>query len=181
MFLIKTRILRLLLATLGVVLFAVSAEAQSLTPPPLTPPETQPASPGTVPGQSPPAAPTLAPAAPAMPLQSPLTPTQPQRPLDLIVTITLATGKSETFSREIDRLEVITRSGGAVEMIHLLLVTGGERNTHVWYNYSQVAKLSYRFVTPEGKAKVYVRPLQASPTTRELTDRLEPLSPREFR
>ena len=177
MFLIKTRILRLLLATLWVVLLAVSAEAQSLTPPPLTSPETQPASPGTVPGQSPPAA--LAPA--AMPLQAPLTPAQPQRPLDLIVTITLATGKSETFAREIDRLEVITRSGGAVEMIHLLLVTGGERNTHVWYNYSQVAKLSYRFVTPEGKAKVYVRPLQASPTTRELTDRLEPLSPREFR
>lgn len=178
MFFIKTRFPKLLFAVLGVVLLAASAQAQSLTPPPLTPPEAQPASPGIVPGQ-PQAAPALSP--PAMPPQAPLAPAQPQRPLDLIVTITLATGKSETFAREIDRLELITRSGGAVEMIHLLLVTGGERNTHVWYNYGQVAKLSYRFVTPEGKAKVYVRPLQASPATRELTDQLEPLSPREFR
>ncbi len=180
MFLIKTRFPKLLFAVLGVILLAAGAQAQSLTPPPLTPPEAQPASPGVVPGQ-PQAAPALSPPAPAMPQQAPLTPAEPQRSLDLIVTITLATGKSETFAREIDRLELITRSGGAIEMIHLLLVTGGERNTHVWYNYGQVAKLSYRFVTPEGKAKVYVRPLQASPTTRELTDQLEPLSPREFR
>ena len=177
----KRRFLSLQIAILGVLFLAVGAGAQSLTPPPLTPPEAQPASPGTVPGQPPPAAPTLTPPAPAMPQQAPLTPAEPQRPLDLIVTIDLATGKAETFAREIDRLEIITGSGGKVEMIHLLLVKGGERNTHVWYNYSQVAKLSYRFATPEGKAKVYVRPLQASPATRELSDRLEPLSPREFR
>lgn len=170
------RSLLLLLAVLGALLWAAGAEAQSLTPPPLTPPEAQP-----VPGQLPSAAPALAPPAPAMPQQAPLAPTEPQRPLDIIVTITLATGRAETFAREIDRLEIITGPGGSVEMIHLLLVTGGERNTHVWYNYGQVAKLSYRFVTPEGKAKVYVRPLQTSPTTRDLTDRLEPLSPREFR
>ena len=157
----KRRFLSLLVAILAMFFLVANAE---------TPPEAQPATPGAVPGQ-PQAAPALTPPAPAM----------PQRPLDLIVTITLATGKAETFAREIDRLEIITGPGGAVEMVHLLLVTGGERNTHVWYNYSQVAKLSYRFVTFEGRAKVYVRPLQASPTTRELSDRLEPLSPREFR
>ncbi|MDE0333024.1 MAG: hypothetical protein OXL41_14285 [Nitrospinae bacterium] len=176
----KKLLLSSLLAAFGVFLLVLSAQAQSLTPPPLTPPEAQPTAPGTVPGQ-PQAAPVLAPPAPAMPQQTPLTPTEPQRPLDLIVTITLATGKAETFAREIDRLEIITGSGGTVEMVHLLLVTGGESNTHVWYNYDQVAKLSYRFVNPEGKAKVYVRPLQASPTTMELSDRLQPLSPREFR
>ena len=177
----KRRFLSLLIAILGVLFLAEGAGAQSLTPPPLTPPEAQSAPPGTVPVQPPPAAPTLAPPVPAMPQQAPLTPAEPQRPLDLIVTITLATGKAETFAREIDRLEIVTGPGGEIEMIHLLLVTGGERNTHVWYNYGQVAKLSYRFVTPEGKAKVYVRPLKASPTTRDLSDRLEPLSPREFR
>ena len=181
MFFIKTGFLKLLFAVLGVVLLATGAQAQSLTPPPLAPPEAQPAPPGTVPVQPPPAAPTLAPPVPAMQQQAPLTPAEPQRPLDLIVTVTLATGKAETFAREIDRLEIVTGPGGEIEMIHLLLVTGGERNTHVWYNYGQVAKLSYRFVTPEGKAKVYVRPLKASPTTRDLSDRLEPLSPREFR
>ena len=99
-------ILSSLLAALGVVLLSASAGAQSLTPP-LTPPEAQPAPQGTVPGQ-PQAPPALAPPAAAAPLQAPLTPAQPQRPLDLIVTITLATGKSETFAREIDRLEIIT-------------------------------------------------------------------------
>ena len=65
--------------------------------------------------------------------------------------------------------------------MHLVLVTGGERNTHVWYNYDQVAKLSYRFVTPEGPSKLYVRVLQDAPPARELSDVVDPLSPREFR
>lgn len=158
----------LLLPALGAVLLASAASAQSLTPP----------------APSPPAAPVAAPPAamPAQPGMAPMAPAAPQRPLDLIATITLATGKAETFGREIDRLEIITRPGGAIEMVHLILaVAGGGRDTHVWYNYAQVAKLSYRFVSAEGRSKVYVRPLQASPTTRELTDRLEPLSPREFR
>lgn len=161
----KKILFRLLLPTLAAALAASIAEAQSLAPPspPPAPPEARPAPPLAPPGQ------------PVVGL-----PTQ-QRPLDLIATITLATGKSETFAREIDRLEIITGPGGGIELIHLVLVAGGERNTHVWYNYGQVAKLSYRFVTPQGSSKVYVRLLQASPSTRDLTERLEPLSPLEFR
>ncbi|MDA1000748.1 MAG: hypothetical protein O2807_09595 [bacterium] len=115
------------------------------------------------------------------PPQAPEPPAQPQRPLDLVVSVTMATGKVETFHRQIDEMEIITRPDGGLEMIHLVLVAGGERNTHVWYNYSQVAKLSYRFVTAEGKKKVKVRVLNPSVPTRSLTDRLEPLSPEEYR
>lgn len=156
----------LLPALAAAALLASVAEAQVLPP---------------APPSSPPLAPEVRPAPPLAPPGQPLVGLPAQRPLDLIATITLATGKTETFAREIDRLEIITGPGGAIELIHLLLVADGERNTHVWYNYGQVAKLSYRFVSPQGSSKVYVRLLKASPPTRELTERLEPLSPLEFR
>ena len=106
---------------------------------------------------------------------------QAQRPLDLVVTVTMGNGTAETFSREIDTMEIVTLPSGRVDTIHLILVFGGERNTHVWYNYSSVAKLSYRFVTREGRDKVKVRIVQPSKPSRELTDRIDPLGPRDYR
>lgn len=117
-----------------------------------------------------------------MPAQAPVQqPPESQRPLDLVVSITMSTGKVETFHRQIDEMEIITQPDGRITMIHLVLVAGGERNTHIWYNYARVAKLSYRFVTAEGKKKVKIRVLSPSIPTRSLTDRLEPLSPEEYR
>jgi hypothetical protein len=118
--------------------------------------------------------------------QSPGEPSKPgvstrsQRTLDLVVTITMATGKAETFAREVDRLEIVTFPDGRIDMVHLLLIAGGERNTHVWYNFSQVAKLSYRFVTPEGRSRVQIRVIQPSAPVQGAADRLEPLGPRDF-
>ena len=106
---------------------------------------------------------------------------QAQRPLDLVVTVTMGNGTAETFSREIDTMEIVTLPSGRVDTIHLILVFGGERNTHVWYNYSSVAKLSYRFVTREGRDKVKVRIVQPSKPSRELTDRIDPIGPRDYR
>lgn len=129
--------------------------------------------------------PPFSPSAPSI-SQSTSEPSKPaassraQRTLDLVVTITMATGKAETFAREVDRLEIITFPDGRIDMVHLLLIAGGERNTHVWYNFSQVAKLSYRFVTPEGRSRVQVRVIQHSAPVQESIDRLEPLSPRDF-
>lgn len=124
-----------------------------------------------------PVAPDPRPAAPAPMVKLP----QTQRPLDLVVTVTMSNGTAETFSREIDTMEIVTLPSGRVDAIHLILVSGGERNTHVWYNYSSVAKLSYRFVTREGRNKVKVRIVQVSKPSRELTDRLDPLGPRDYR
>jgi hypothetical protein len=139
------------------------------------PPAQLPAVPGIT---APPAPLGLTPAPGAVP-QVTLPPTQ--RPLDLVVTITMANGTSETFSREIHLMEVITLPDGRIEMVHLVLVSGGERNTHVWYNYSRVAKLGYRFITGEGRNKVHMRVVHPTAPTRELTDQVEPLSPRDFR
>ena len=130
--------------------------------------------------QAPAEPPPVPQAQPAPPL-SPLTFQQRQRPLDLVVTVTMATGQIETFAREIDRMEIVTLPDGRIEMVHLILVAGGERNTHIWYNYDRIAKLSYRFFTAEGRSRVSLRVIQGSASTRELTDRLEPLSPSEYR
>ncbi len=146
---------------------ALGAEAQSAHaqapagPPPFPAPQAQPAPPLSPPGT--------------------FTFQQRQRPLDLVVTVTMATGQIETFAREIDRMEIVTLPDGRIEMVHLILVAGGERNTHIWYNYARIAKLSYRFFTAEGRSRVSLRVLQGSASTRELTDRLEPLSPSEYR
>ena len=165
----------LLVVFLGWVGFPASSDAQ-----------TSPERPSPIPGVPGITSPAPAPATPRPPIAPPgaapaVTFPQTQRPLDLVVTITMANGTAETFSREIDTMEIITLPDGRVEMIHLVLVSGGERNTHVWYNYSRVAKLGYRFVTMEGRNKVQMRIIQPSTPTRELTDRLEPLSPRDYR
>lgn len=124
---------------------------------------------------------------PVVPGFPPLTPQatpaipQVQRPLDLVATITMANGTAETFSREIDTMEIITLPDGRIEMVHLVLVSGGERNTHVWYNYSRVAKLSYRFITVEGRNRVKIRIVQPSIPSREPTERLDPLGPGDYR
>ncbi len=136
--------------------------------------------------QTPPGAPPSPPAIPeASPPPGDVSPPPPipraQRTLDLVVTVTMSTGKSETFAREVDRLEIITFPDGRIDMVHIVLIVDGERNTHVWYNFSQVAKLSDRFVTPEGRERVHVRVIQPSEPIRDVAERLEPLSPREFR
>ena len=110
-----------------------------------------------------------------------VSPPQIQRPLNLVVTVTMRNGTSETFSREIESMEIVTAPSGRVEMVHLILVSEGERKTHVWYNYSNVAKLSYRLVTKEGRDRVKVRIIQKSQPSREPTDRLDPLSPQDYR
>lgn len=121
------------------------------------------------------------PTKPAQPPPAPAALPRTQRPLDIVVTVTMANGKSETFAHEIDRMEIITQPGGRLEMVHLVLVAGGERNTHVWYNFSEVAKLSYRFVTAEGKSRVKVRVIQSAPPLPPFTERLEPLGPGAYR
>lgn len=155
-----------LLAVLVLATYPMSLWAQT----PTEPVPTLPAIPG-----------ITAPAAPAAPAPPPvITLPQTQRPIDLVVTVTLSNGKSETFSREIDVMEVVLLPDGRINMVHLVLVSGGERNTHIWYNYSSVSKFSYRFVTVEGKSKIRMRIVQSAAPTRDLTERFEPLGPGDF-
>lgn len=158
-FLFPKVLLALAVCLLGAsISFAQTVPGSGLTPPP-----------------SPAVSPSAGEGAPAVPVP------RAQRTLDLVVTITMGTGKSETFAREVDRLEIVTLPDGRIEMVHLVLIAGGERNTHVWYNFPQIAKLSYRFVRPEGRDRVQVRVIPPSPPARNSGESLEPLNPREYR
>ena len=137
---------------------------------------TEPTSPiPAIPGITAPSA-TPSPGAPSPTITLP----QTQRPIDLVVTVTMSNGTSETFSREIDVMEIVQLPDGRINMVHLVLVSGGERNTHIWYNNSGISKFSYRFGTAEGKNKIRMRIVQPSAPSRDLTERVEPLSSKDF-
>ena len=101
--------------------------------------------------------------------------------LHLIVTITMPSGKLETFGSEIKKLEIISHEDGEIDMIHLVLGNKKNGGTHVWYNYDLISKLSYKFITKRGREMVYVKILQPSPLNKELKTPLNPLDPMEYR
>ena len=101
--------------------------------------------------------------------------------LHLIVTITMPSGKLETFGSEIKKMEIISHEDGEIDMIHLVLGSNKSGKTHVWYNYDLISKLSYKFVTERGREMVHIKILQPSPLNKELNIPLNPLDPMEYR
>ena len=101
--------------------------------------------------------------------------------LDLVVTITMPSGKLETFGSEIEKMEIISHEDGEIDMIHLILAGNESGKTHIWYNYDLISKLSYKFLTERGREKVFVKILQPSPLNKELKTPINPLDPKEYR
>ena len=101
--------------------------------------------------------------------------------LHLVVTITMPSGKLETFGSEIEKMEIISHEDGEIDMIHLILAGNESGKTHIWYNYDLISKLSYKFLTERGREKVFVKILQPSPLNKELKTPINPLDPKEYR
>ncbi len=101
--------------------------------------------------------------------------------LHLVVTITMPSGKLETFGSEIEKMEIISHEDGEIDMIHLILGGNESGKTHVWYNYDLISKLSYKFLTERGREKIFVKILQPSPLNKELKTPINPLDPKEYR
>ena len=101
--------------------------------------------------------------------------------LHLVVTITMPTGKLESFGSKIDKMEIISHEDGEIDMIHLVLSSHKSGKTHVWYNFDLISKLSYKFITEKGREKIFVKVLQSSPLSKELKKPLNPLDPMEYR
>lgn len=80
---------------------------------------------------------------------------------DIEVTVRHIDGKAEVFGKEVAQLEIIVDETGRMHMVHMVLVSGSEKDTHLWYNYANLASLKYRFLHITGKGKVHVRQLQA--------------------
>ena len=80
-------------------------------------------------------------------------------PADLLVEIRPLDGSIEKFSREVAGLEIIVAPDSSIQYIHLILVSGSEKDTHAWYNYNQLAEFRYRFAAITGKGKVKIKQL----------------------
>ena len=80
-------------------------------------------------------------------------------PADLLVEIRHLDGSVEKFSREVAGMEIIVAPDSSIQYIHLILVSGSEKDTHAWYNYNQLAEFRYRFAAITGKGKVKIKQL----------------------
>ena len=80
-------------------------------------------------------------------------------PADLLVEIRHLDGSVEKFSREVADLEIIVAPDASIQYVHLVLVSGSEKDTHAWYNYNQLAGFRYQFASITGKGKVKIKQL----------------------
>lgn len=73
---------------------------------------------------------------------------------DLELTIRHLNGSTESFSKELAELQIVVGSDSMVKYIHLVLVSGNEKDTHAWYNMDNIVSFRYRFLAITGKGKV---------------------------
>jgi hypothetical protein len=103
---------------------------------------------------------------------------------DLVVTLQHVGGKTEVFRDEVTRMELILDSAGRLNQVHLILSSGPEPDTHVWYNVSNLVSVRYQFLAITGKGRVSVR-LMTPPKAKETADdprkALAPLDPDDYR
>jgi hypothetical protein len=83
--------------------------------------------------------------------------TAPKLLSDIEVTVRHLDGKEETFKKEVASLELIVTPDGSIRYVHLILIGGTEKDTHLWYNYNNIASLRYRFLHITGKGKVAIK------------------------
>ena len=69
-------------------------------------------------------------------------------------------GEVEHFSKSLDSMDLIFEPGGKLATVHLILITGTEKDAHRWYTVQNLAYFSYRFLNLAGKGKVRLKVLQ---------------------
>ena len=77
--------------------------------------------------------------------------------IDIEVTVRHLNGREEVFGREVAKLDIVLAPDGSIKYVHMVLLTDGEKDTHLWYNYANLAGLRYRFLAITGKGKVSVK------------------------
>lgn len=88
-------------------------------------------------------------------------------PTDLVVEIRHLDGTVEKFGREVALMEIILGPASTIQYVHLILVTGAEKDTHAWYNYEQIAGFRYQFTAITGKGKVKIKQLGRFPVAEQ--------------
>lgn len=80
---------------------------------------------------------------------------------DIEITVRHVNGTVEIFGKEVASMDVIVAPDGHVVQVHLILVSGTEKDTHLWLNYANLASLRYRFLQITGKGKVHIKQLRS--------------------
>jgi hypothetical protein len=101
-------------------------------------------------------------------------------PEDIVLTLTHRGGNVETFGRELIQMEFITQMDGSIRYLHLVLLTGEEKDTHAWYNFDNLTAVRYQFKAMSGKAKVRFRELKPF-EMKNREDVLPPLQLEDFK
>jgi hypothetical protein len=83
--------------------------------------------------------------------------------VDLLVEIRHLNGDVEKFGQEIAGMDIVVAPDSSIQYVHLVLVTGAEKDTHAWYNYRQLAGFRYQFKSITGKGKVKIKQLGRFP------------------
>lgn len=78
---------------------------------------------------------------------------------DIEVVIRHVDGSEERFGENVAQLDLVVGPGAQIQYVHMILLTGQEKDTHAWYNYRNLAGLTYRFLAITGKGKVKVKQL----------------------
>ena len=78
---------------------------------------------------------------------------------DIEVVIRHVDGSEERFGENVAQLDLVVGPNAQIEYVHMILVTGQEKDTHAWYNYRNLAGLTYRVLAITGKGKVKVKQL----------------------
>lgn len=98
---------------------------------------------------------------------------------DILVTVATA-GGTFTYGGDLVSMDILVDDTGLIRMLHLIHVSGQEKDTHTWYNFEAVQRFSYRYFAITGKGKVRVKKIAPPPATGE-EGAVPPVRYEEFR
>lgn len=101
----------------------------------------------------------------------------------IIVTLRHLNGEVEHFSRSLDSMDLVFEPSGKLAVVHLILITGTEKDAHRWYQVQNLAYFSYRFLNLAGRGKVRLKLQQPfTPDKDDAPANVMPvLAPRDYR
>lgn len=72
----------------------------------------------------------------------------------IVVKLRYPDGQREEYRSEVDTMEMVFDEAGRLAVIHLVLFTGTEKDTHKWIPFQGLSSFSYRFCNVSGKGKI---------------------------
>ncbi|MEI7704117.1 MAG: hypothetical protein WCK73_05925 [Deltaproteobacteria bacterium] len=72
----------------------------------------------------------------------------------IVVKLRYQNGEREEYRSELDTMDIVFDDSGHPTLIHLVLFTGPEKDTHKWIPFSGLSSFAYRFCNVSGKGKV---------------------------